>query len=261
MKATLTILGCGNSTGVPAIGNYWGDCDPKEPRNTRLRSSILLQTQTTSIVVDTGPDFRQQLNRENVQTLDAVLYSHAHSDHINGIDELRIISYRRKALMGIYGNKATLTELEDRFNYLFEGNNNHRLYPPVVEPVEVEYGKTQKIGDIGFVPFEQDHGMCKSVGYRFGDTAYCVDILNLDQMAINTLKGIKTLIIDSAGYNHTDCVAHANLETIYKLNKQIGAAQVYLTSLTLSMDYKTLLEELVEGYKPSYDGLSLSVEV
>ena len=107
MKATLTILGCGNSTGVPAIGNYWGACDPKEPKNKRMRSSILLQTKTTNIVVDTGPDFREQLNRENIQTIDAILYSHTHSDHINGIDELRVIRHRKKALVPIYGNTIT----------------------------------------------------------------------------------------------------------------------------------------------------------
>ncbi len=260
MKAKLTILGCGNSTGVPAIGNYWGSCDPAEPKNNRLRSSILLQTETTSIVVDTGPDFRQQLNRENVQMLDAALYSHAHSDHINGIDELRVISYRRKSLVPIYGNAQTLAELKNCFGYLFE-ENKHRTYPPIVDPVEIEYGKVCKIGDIEFIPLEQDHGTCKSVGYRFGDTAYCVDVKNLDQAAITALKGIKTLIIDATGYKMTNNKVHANLDNIYTFNEQIGAEQVYLTSLTLKMDYQKLLEELPEGFEPAYDGLGLSVKI
>ena len=243
MKATLTILGCGNSTGVPAIGNYWGACDPKEPKNKRMRSSILLQTKTTNIVVDTGPDFREQLNRENIQTIDAILYSHTHSDHINGIDELRVIRHRKKALVPIYGNTITIVELKKRFNYLFKGGN-HELYPAIIDPIEIiddNYGKAHRVGDIDFTPFEMDHGTCKSVGYRFGDTAYCVDVWNIEQSAINTLKGIKTLVIDVAGYRMTHNKVHASLDTIYRLNKEIKATEIYLTSLTLSMDYQTLL--------------------
>lgn len=260
MKAKLTIMGCGNSTGVPSIGNFWGACDPDEPKNTRTRSSILVQTDETNIVVDSGPDFKHQLNRTNVgvDELNAVLYSHAHSDHISGIDDLRIISYKSAQQIPIYGNKETLQELEERFNYLFEGEN-HELYPPIVKPVEIKYGQKHKIGDIEFTPFEQDHGTCSSVGYRFGDTAYCVDLVNLDQAAIDILKGIKILIIDAAGYKMPNNKVHANLDKIYSLNEQIGAAQTYLTSLTLAMDYQILLEELPDGYLPAYDGLSLDI--
>jgi len=123
---------------------------------------------------------------------------------------------------------------------------------------EGEFGKTQKFMDIEFIPFVQDHGTCDSVGYRFGDFAYSVDIVDLDSKAIDTLKGIKTWLVDAAGYKSTENKVHANLQKIYDLNEQVGAQEVYLTSLTLAMDYKTLCEELKDGYKPAHDGLKLS---
>lgn len=258
-KARVTILGCGNSTGVPAIGNYWGACDPNEPKNNRSRCSIAVQTDATTLIVDTGPDFRTQLTRENIVHIDGVLYTHMHSDHVGGIDELRIMRFRNKALIPIYADPETMADLKGRFPYIFDGGKSV-LYPPIVEPHILwpeKFGSLHKFGDIGYIPFEQDHGSCKSVGYRFGDLAYSVDIFNLDHRAVETLAGIKTWIVDAAGYHQTDNSVHANLETIFSLNKRIKAQQVYLTSLTLGMDYQTLISELPQGYAPAHDGLIL----
>lgn len=259
----ITVLGCGNSTGVPAIGNFWGNCDPNEPKNTRTRSSIILKTDKTTIIIDTGPDFRQQLNRENISNIDAVLYTHQHSDHIMGIDELRVLKFRnQKDYIPVYGNEATINDLETRFQYVFKGGD-HRLYPRIAHanilPIDA-YGKETSIGDINFTPFEQDHGSCTSLGYRFGDFAYSVDILNLDKIAIDTLKGIDTWLVDCAAYKQENEV-HAGIDRIIELNDQIQAKNVYLTSLSLSMDYQTLLNELPEGFKPSYDGLRLNAQI
>lgn len=261
-QAKITILGCGNSTGIPAIGNYWGACDPNEPKNQRLRSSMLIETDATKIIVDTGPDFRQQLNRINISDLDAVLYSHFHGDHVQGMDELRVIKHRnQKEYVKIYGNRETIRDLKRRFDYLFHGGN-HPLYPPIVQPHEIapdDYGTQIQIGDIPLTPFEQDHGSCMSLGYRFGDAGYSVDILKLEDAAIETLTGIKTWIVDCAAYKDTQNAVHANLDTIFALNKHIGAQNVWLTSLSLTMDYQTLCDELPDGYKPAYDGLELDV--
>ena len=256
-QATITVLGCGNSTGVPAIGNYWGACDPEESKNNRSRSSIAFQTDKTTLIVDTGPNFREQINRENIEKIDGVLYTHAHSDHINGIDELRVIHFRNKALVPIYGNAETLRDLKRRFDYLFDGGLIE-LYPPVLEPTEfkdADFSTIQTFKDIKFTPFIQDHGSIESVGYRFGDFAYSVDMHNLDDKAIETLKGIRTWIVDCAGYHQADNKVHANIEQIYKFNEHIGAENVYLSSLSLSMDYETLNKELKAGYAAAYDGL------
>lgn len=259
MKAKLTILGCGNSTGVPAAGNHWGSCDPSEPKNTRTRCSALVQSEKTTIVIDTGPDFRQHMNRSNVGHLDAVLYSHAHSDHMNGIDDLRVYVYRQKHKMPTYGSGETLADLESYFPYMFHGGKM-TIYPPLLEPHEIkDFGNPMSVGDIECVPLQMDHESCMPTGYRFGNVAYCVDMLRLDAAAIKVLRGIETWIVDAAGYHMTDNKVHANLETIYALNKEVGAKKVFLTSLSLGMDYKTLCEELPEGYAPAYDGLEIEV--
>ncbi len=261
MTLKITVLGCGNSTGVPAIGDYWGACDPKEPKNIRTRCSITLQSEKTTLIIDTGPDFSRQMTREKISTLDAVLYTHAHGDHINGIDELRVITLRNKKLTPIYGNSWTMKDLQDRYVYMFKGNN-HELYPPLLTANVIEnYGQPTTVGDITFTPFNQDHGTCETVGYRFGDFGYSTDILNLDHTAIKTLSGIKTWLVDGCGYKQADNAVHANLETVYKLNDQIGAEQVFITSLSLGMDYATLKGELRKGYEPAHDGLKLETSI
>ncbi len=261
MSFDVTILGCGNSTGVPAIGGYWGDCDPSEPKNQRSRCSIHIQSSGgTSLIIDTGPDFRSQLNREKISHIDAVLYTHTHADHINGIDELRVIKFRNQMdKVPIYASRSSIDILRHRFFYLFDGGN-HEIYPGLLEPhiiEEEDYSKQISIGDLSFIAFEQDHGTCESLGYRFGDFAYSVDILKLDQPAIDALRGVKSWVVDCAAYKQESNPVHANLDTIYALNDQIGAETVYLTSLSLQMDYQTLLDELPDGYIPCYDGMTL----
>jgi len=260
MTLKVTVLGCGNSTGVPAVGNFWGKCDPNEPKNRRTRPSICLQTAETTIVIDTGADFREQMNRENITNLDAVLYTHAHGDHVSGIDDLRSFNFRNKCLTPVYGDQATLEELERRFYYLFQGGDSD-IYPAVLRPHIIDskdFGEAHIIGDIEFIPFEQDHGTVKSVGYRFGDFAYSTDILDLNHEAIETLKGVQTWIVDGAGYTSDTNPVHASFEKIFQLNEQIGAENVYFTSLSLIMDYRIMCDELPSGYEPAFDGLSLS---
>lgn len=261
MSLTFTILGCGNSSGVPAIGNYWGKCDPKEPKNRRMRSSLLIQSEKTAIVIDTGPDFKHQINRLDIKMIDAVLYTHAHSDHIAGIEDLRgMVFCSEHSTMAVYSNEETLKELKNRYKYLFDGGKAV-IYPPIISGYSFDkntYGQSQTIGDIDFIPFTQDHGTCETIGYRFGDFAYSVDILTLNEAAIETLKGVKTWVVDCAGYHSDDNPVHAGLNEIYRLNERIGASQVYLTSLTLGMDYKTMIDELPPGYLPAFDGLTIT---
>jgi len=255
---TITVLGCGNSSGVPAIGNYWGECDPTEPKNLRTRTSIAVRSYETTLIIDTGPDFKEQMNREKISNLDAVLYTHHHSDHVMGIEELRIIKFRnQKEYVPIYGNAYTLNDLERRFDYLFKGGA-HAIYPPILKSNTIKesaFGTNLIIGDIHFVPFEQDHGTCKSLGYRFDDFAYSVDILDLDEAAIHTLKGIKTWLVDCAAYHNDENAVHAGLNKIIALNDTINADKVLLTSLSLSMDYQTLIKELPSHIIPAYDGM------
>lgn len=256
----LTILGCGNSTGVPAAGNYWGSCDPSEPKNKRTRPSVYIRSDQCQLVIDTGADFSAQATRHDIQHLDGVLYTHSHGDHVNGIDDLRrYMMMQPDKILPIYSNNQTISELKRRFYYLFE-DSPESIYKKSAQCVSLDtyYGSAYTIKDISFISFEQMHGeYVHSVGYRFGDLAYCTDLKELNYDALQILKGVKTLIIDSAGYKQTSNPVHANLDEIYGFNDIIQAETVYLTSLSLAMDYQTLISELPNGYKPAYDGLEL----
>ena len=258
MSVTVTILGCGNSEGTPSIGNEWGACDPAEPKNIRTRPGIAIRSAKTTLIIDTGPDFKAQMNRENIKTLDAVLYTHAHGDHIMGIDDLRPIYKRKREAIHIYGDQATITELRTQFSYQFI--EKATIYPKVLESNVIpasQFGKPMTIGNIEFIPFEQDHGTCMSLGFRFGDLAYSTDLVGLPAQSIETLQGIKTWIVDAAGYKMPINRVHYTLEKLYEANEIVGAKQVYLTHLSPAMDYRTLTEELPKGYAPAYDGLQI----
>lgn len=260
MSIKVTILGCGNSAGVPSIGNYWGNCDPDEPKNRRTRPSIAVQSAKTTLVVDTGPDFREQMNRENITNLDAVLYTHAHGDHITGMDDLRVMRHRLKRLIDIYGSRETLAELQMRFNYMFI--EQAEIYPKVIIPHAIEtdhFGIPMTIGDITLTPFEQDHGTCRSTGYRFGDLAYSTDVVGLDEKALAVLRGIKIWVLDASGYKMDKNVVHMTLRQAFALNEIVKAEKVYLTHMTTAMDYQTLRKELPPGFEPAWDGMQIQI--
>lgn len=259
-QAELTILGCGDSAGTPRIGNAWGQCDPNEPKNIRTRPSICVRTENTTLIVDTGPDFKHQINRENIQKLDAVLYTHAHSDHVNGIDDLKPFHDRPKKKVPVYLTQPTFEELKRRNTYIFVQES--ALYPAIVEPhiwTEDNFGKIQTIGDISFTPFLQDHGNLQTVGFRFGDTGYSTDVIDLDDKAVTALTGIKTWIVDGANLYDPDPIVHFNLEKIRHFAGRIGAEKIYLIHMKYNLDYQTLVNTLPAGIAPAYDGMKLQV--
>lgn len=259
MTVKMTILGCGNSSGVPAIGNYWGECDPNEPKNKRNRCCLLVQSKKTNIIIDTGADIRHQINSININKVDAIFYTHYHNDHTHGIDDFRAFYFRNgRNCIDCYGSKETFDVITSRFSYLFAGGNNEHLYPPILKSNifdEGAYGSKMLCSDIQYIPFKMDHGTCEAVGYRFGDVSYCVDMKSLDQDALDAIKGSRVWIVDGAGYKNPDNIAHACLERLYEYNRYIGADKVYVTCLSSQMDYKRLCEELPQGFYPAYDGL------
>lgn len=259
----ITFLGCGDSAGVPRIGGDWGECDPADPKNRRTRPSILVQSATTTIIVDTGPDFGLQLTREHIRTLDAVLYTHDHSDHVAGIDDLRIIRGRMDRNIPVYLDATTYKSLSERYGYMFYQVS--RFYPVMIESRvwgQSDFGKAQRIGDIDFIPFEQDHGQGNiSLGFRFGDFGYSTDMRNLDDKALSVLKGVKVWVADCADYAQGHGTLHADFPVVQRLNAAIGAEMVYLTHLKMFYDYQKMVAQLPQGYAPAYDGLVINAKI
>ncbi|MBU6235920.1 MAG: MBL fold metallo-hydrolase [Alphaproteobacteria bacterium] len=258
--ATLTIMGCGGSGGVPLATNYWGACNPANPRNRRMRASVAVTNGDKTIVVDTGPDFREQTIRYGLKTVDGVLYTHGHSDHTNGIDELRYVSILAKQRVPIWADDATLQELQSRFSHIFLESADG-IYQPVVTPhifTNSQYGKTVDILGMPVVPFWQKHGVSgRSLGFRFGDIAYSTDVSGLDDAAFAALKGIKTWVVDCAQFGSDFTVVHANFEMVESWNAQVGAQRVILTHLTPRVDYDECAQKLPKGYEPAYDGMQI----
>ncbi len=199
------------------------------------------------------------MNLFDVKSVDAVFYSHYHNDHTHGIDDLRSFYFRNgRNCIECFGSKETLDVILSRFSYLFDGGNNEDIYPPILKSNAFDdsvFGSKLKYHDINYIPFIMDHGTCKSVGYRFGDVSYCVDMRSLDQVALDVIKGSRVWVVDGAGYKNTDNIAHASLDLLYEYNKYIGAERVYVTCLSSQMDYRALCDELPKGFYAAYDGL------
>jgi phosphoribosyl 1,2-cyclic phosphate phosphodiesterase len=261
MSTRVTILGCGHSGGTPLIGNEWGACDPAEPRNRRSRPSIYVQHGEKGLVIDTGPDFRNQINLNNIKKIDAVLYTHYHMDHTLGIDDLRVWCLRRGLKMPIYGTSETFAEMRENYRYQFEQKSE--FYPTVFQPHELSPADLYAPLHLAGIPltiFEQDHKTCTSLGIRIGNFAYSTDLVDLGMRSIDVLRGIDTWVLDCARYSEPATV-HGNLDMVFRLNRAVGAKMVYLTHMPPTMDYRTLLSELPDGYAPAYDGLQIDVSV
>lgn len=258
MSLKVTILGAGSSFGTPAAGGFWGVCDPKDPRNLRTRASILVQSATTNIVVDGTYDLREQLNRVELQTLDGMLLSHSHSDHINGLDDLRAIAFHAKKPVDIYGNRQTLDEVKRRWPYIFK-SEHAAYYTEFGNECEIGGYDAFRIGDIGVQTFEQDHTVMTSLGFRFGDFAYSVDVADLHPRALQALHGIDTWVVDGGSYHKDKVMTHANFQRVYEWVAQIKPRMTYITVLGTAMDYKTMCDELPHNIRPAYDGLEFDI--
>jgi phosphoribosyl 1,2-cyclic phosphate phosphodiesterase len=250
------ILGCGTSTGVPKIGNEWGKCDPDEPRNYRLRSSILVESADARVLVDCGPDLRQQLLAARVGRIDAVIVTHDHGDHVHGIDELRPLSQAIDRPVPVYGDEVTLESLRSRFTYAF---TQSEFYRPIVEgrilSTELQFGDAI----MRFV--EQPHGTTKSLGLRFDEEsksiAYAIDFSDLTGDMMQLYEGVDVWIADCL--TRTPHPTHAHLDGVLTAARDLRVGQVYLTHMGNGLDYRALVAELPDWAAPAHDGLEITL--
>ncbi|MDB5661671.1 MAG: fold metallo-hydrolase [Sphingomonas bacterium] len=252
MKAI--ILGCGTSSGVPRIGNDWGDCDPDEPRNRRRRASILIESETTRILVDTSPDLREQLLDVRVSAVDGVIWTHDHADHCHGIDDLRQLFHARGAPVEGYARADTLATLDARFTYAFRGRDG---YPAVTRGNLLADALT--IGDIQVRCVDQPHGSITSVGLRFEcggrSIAYATDFHELTEAMATLYAGVDLWIVDALRYRPHP--THPHLAQTLGWIDRLKPGRAVLTHMDQSMDYARLVAELPHGVVPGHDGMEI----
>lgn len=262
-----TILGCGASLGVPRVGNDWGDCDPNEPRNRRTRCSFLIERferptgQPTRVLVDTGPDLRQQLLAAEVDRIDAVVYTHPHADHLHGIDELRVFAQNSGGLIDIFADDFTEERLMTAFRYCFEAEPGS-FYPPILKAHRVEAGVPIAVdgpgGRLVLTPFLQLHGDIQSLGYRVIDLAYSCDISGLPEESHAMLSDLRVWIVDAL--RRTPHPSHFSLDDAIGWSRRFHVPRTILTHMHGQLDYRTLVEELPEGVEPAYDGMTIFMQ-
>ncbi|MDR6787669.1 phosphoribosyl 1,2-cyclic phosphate phosphodiesterase [Sphingomonas sp. BE138] len=248
------ILGSGTSSGVPRIGNDWGDCDPNDPRNRRTRASILVEHDGTRILVDTSPDMRQQLLDANVAAVDAVIWTHEHADHVFGIDDLRQIYHVLGRPVKGYARPRTAATLTSQFGYVFTGNGG---YPPTVRLDDLP--DQLRVGAIDIRVVDQPHGRITSAGLRFeaGGCAigYATDISDMTDDMRRLYEGLDIWIVDAL--RRRPHPTHPDLATVLGWIGELRPRQTALVHMDQSMDYAGLIAELPPHVRPGHDGLEL----
>ena len=251
-----TVLGCGPSWGVPAIGPDWGRCDPADPRNRRRRCSLLVESRGSVVLIDMAPDLREQLLDAGVRSLDAVLLTHAHADHLHGIDEIRIVNKLIGKPIPLHAGADTLAEVEQRFGYtLLPAVPGRPLYRPALTPHQI-VGPFIAAG-MPVVPFSQHHGYSTTLGFRIGNLAYSTDVIELDDTAFAALAGVELWIVDCL--RRESHSTHSHLAKTLAWIERVRPRRAVLTHMDQSLDYRELSAELPDGVEPAYDGLVLEL--
>jgi phosphoribosyl 1,2-cyclic phosphate phosphodiesterase len=252
----VTVLGCGPSTGVPVIGGNWGSCNPNDPRNRRRRVSVLVEVGGVVILIDTSPDLREQLLDAGVTRIDAVVMTHAHADHLHGIDDLRSVNRLMRSAIPLYANARTLAEIGSRFGYVLKPvEEPGRFYKPTLVPHEI-VGPFE-IRGISLLPFVQDHGFSATLGFRIGGFAYSTDVTELDDNAFAALEGIELWIVDCL--RREPHPTHSHLAKTLSWIARVRPRHAVLTHMDQSLDYRELCAELPNGVEPGYDGLVIDL--
>ncbi len=266
MSLTARILGCGSSGGVPRLsdspGGNWGACDPTNPKNRRLRCSLLLSRSgadgTTRVLIDTSPDLREQMLAAGVGRLDAVVYTHGHADHVHGLDDLRQIVFNMGARLPVWADGPTREALISRFGYAFVQPAGSS-YPPILDlhaiegPIVIDGAG----GPITLTPFEVEHGRIRALGFRIGALAYLPDVSAIPDAAWAHLQGLDTFILDAL--RRKPHPTHANLETAVKWIERAGARRGVLTNMHIDLDHATVAGETPDHITPAHDGMEIRI--
>ena len=258
-KGTVTVLGSATSIGVPTIGCDCSVCHSSDPRDRRTRPSVMIEWEGHRIIIDSGPDFREQALRENITRLDAVLYTHGHADHILGLDDLRPLTYPRVtggARLPLYARPETARILQSVFKYIFDENSN---YSGIAKVELREFNEPFELLDLHVLPVPVMHGDAEIVGFRIGEFAYLTDFSSLPESSMEMLKGVKLVFLDAL--RHEPHPTHSTVANSLKVAARIGAAQTYFTHLSHNLPHEATNQTLPPEVRLAYDGLRIETDL
>lgn len=252
----VTILGSGTSAGVPTLGCRCAVCNSNNPKNKRMRASIYLQNGDTKLLVDCGPDFRTQAMHNGIHDVDALLLSHTHSDHINGLDDLRSYNMIHGHPISVYGTDYSLQDVRTRFAYCFipppPGGGIPNLQLETIVP-----GQPLRIGSIDVLPLTVMHGKMPIVGFRFGRFAYFTDVSHMPDETIQALQGVEVLI--TSALRHTPHPTHMSLTQALEVVERVGAQRAWFTHMCHDLEHEATDKILPQHIALLYDGLNFEV--
>ncbi|MBV6479812.1 MAG: Ribonuclease BN [Ignavibacteria bacterium] len=250
------ILGSGTSQGIPVIGCNCETCVSKNPKDKRLRTSAYIETGNKKILIDTSIDFRQQMLKNNLSDIDTVLYTHHHVDHINGMDDLRMITQKYDKVIDLYGNKLTMDEMKISFRYVFTEELVKYKSVPLVKFNNLE-NKEFFIDKIKIIPVECLHGDLKIFGYRVGDFAYLTDVSFISEEEMKKLSGLKVLVLNALRIRPHP--THFNLQQAIEVAKKLKPNKTFFTHLTHDILHEKINATLPKGIELAYDGLEFKL--
>ena len=255
MGIKITVLGSGTSVGVPTIGCRCSVCCSEDPRDNRLRPSVLVSYDGHNVLIDTTPDFRTQALRARIERLDAILFTHDHADHILGLDDVRPYNFRQKTPIPIYASPETMQSIQRVFVYIFDGAKKASSVPQLV-PVEIN-GRPFELFGLTFEPIPVLHGAATIYGYRFGNAAYLTDHSDIPAESMERLRGLDVLFLDALRRNPHP--THSTVERSVRTARELQPRRAFFTHICHDLPHARTEEALPPNVRLAYDGLEIEV--